>query len=154
MSGSQQLRGLFYSDSSHPVSFCQSLPPPWACMHLMKQSQPSGAHALPLSNSVKQLLFSKWRPLRCSSRGRKATASHRFSKTHHWLVCLSIQPWLCDYKTDFLGYFVWELLVFTAVARGLLNYSPFVTMALQSFSKMVRGSLYNWILRYFKLEVW
>lgn len=111
-----------------------------------------GTHASPLRKPVKQLL-SALKPLRCSSGGREAPAPHGSSKTHRWSVRLSVQPWLRDYRTDFLGCFGGELLVFTAVARGLPNYSPFVMVVLQSYSKMVRVSLCNQVLRYFKLAV-
>lgn len=76
---------------------------------------------LPLTKLVKKILCSKLRPLRCSSHGRKAPASHGLSKTHHCLVCLSIQLWLSDYKTDFSGCFVWELLIFSVACPLDLN---------------------------------
>lgn len=122
-------------------------------MHLMKQSRPSGPHALPLCKSVKQLLQIKAPEMQLTEQRRPS----RFSKTHHWLVSYQSSPVLvttsqfvslADSKADLLGCFVWKLLIFTAVAREL-----FVMEVLQSYSKMFRVSLCNEILCYFKREV-
>ena len=154
-SGNKQLRRLFCS--SDPVPFCQPLPLPWVCMHLMKQPQPSGAHALPLSKSVKQLLLSKLRLPRCSLHGRKAPASHRPSKVRHCLVYLSIQSWLSDCKPPCACWQQHRLprgfCMGAACLRSCGKRAAFYVV-LQSYSKMIRASLLEEILQYFKLEVW
>lgn len=86
----------------------------------MEQSQPSGAFRLASKATT---------PLKINATEMQLTwqKSSRLSQVLQdpplavptVLACLSMQPWVRDYKTGFLGCFVREPLVFTAMAKGL-----------------------------------